>query len=168
MASLQFGELNNEQSERLEKFYNICSGANFQSTIPPNIKLAIWEKFVLLCTMSAITTISSFRLAIKRRSRFSKFNSTNNAGSSRYWYKKNIEFEKNIVENKMKLIDNLPEQMVASMCGDYRRGLKLELPWLSGYIFTEGKKLKIPTPANNFIYSVLKHHSNGEHPLIQN
>ena len=58
MASLQFGELNNEQSERLEKFYNICSGANFQSTIPSNIKLAIWEKFVLLCTMSAITTIS--------------------------------------------------------------------------------------------------------------
>ena len=58
--------------------------------------------------------------------------------------------------------------MVASMCGDYRRGLKLELPWLSGYIVAEGKKLKIPTPANYFIYSILKHHSNGGHPLIQN
>ena len=169
MASLQFGEVNNEQSERLEKFYNICSGANFQSTIPPNIKLAIWEKFVLLCTMSAITTISRLPIGPLREDPDSRnliqqiMQEVVDIGT-----KKNIEFEKNIVENKMKLIDNLPEQMVASMCGDYRRGLKLELPWLSGYVFTEGKKLGISTPANNFIYSVLKHHSNGEHPLIQN
>ena len=67
----------------------------------------------------------------------------------------------------MKLIDNLPEKWW-HLCAGIIDGIKLELPWLSGYIFTEGKKLKIPTPANNFIYSVLKHHSNGEHPLIQN
>ena len=141
MASLQFGELNNEQSERLEKFYNICSGANFQSTIPPNIKLAIWEKFVLLCTMSAITTISRLPIGPLREDPDSRnliqqiMQEVVDIGT-----KKNIEFEKNIVENKMKLIDNLPEQMVASYCGDYRRGLKLELPWLTVVIYLPKEK----------------------------
>ena len=71
---------------------------------------------------------------------------------------KNIEFEKNIVENKMKLIDNLPEKMVASMCGVID-GTQTRITMVKWLYITEGKKLKIPTPANNFIYSVLKHHS---------
>jgi 2-dehydropantoate 2-reductase len=57
--------------------------------------------------------------------------------------------------------------MVASMCGDLRRGNRLELPWLSGTVAQLGKELGIPTPANQFVYAALKLYANGRHPMAQ-
>jgi 2-dehydropantoate 2-reductase len=50
---------------------------------------------------------------------------------------------------------------VASMCGDLRRGNRLELPWLSGMVAKFGKELGISTPANQFVYAALKLYTNG-------
>jgi len=51
--------------------------------------------------------------------------------------------------------------MVASMCGDLRRGYRLELPWLAGTVSKLGKQLNIPTPTLDFVYASLKLYENG-------
>ena len=61
----------------------------------------------------------------------------------------------------MKVVDGYPPMMVASMCGDLRRGNKIEVPWLSGMVSKLGKELGVPTPANQFVYAALKLHANG-------
>jgi 2-dehydropantoate 2-reductase len=57
--------------------------------------------------------------------------------------------------------------MVASMCGDLRRGNRLELPWLAGTVAKLGKELDIATPANQFVYAALKLYIDGRPELAQ-
>ena len=64
-------------------------------------------------------------------------------------------------------IGKMPATMVASMFGDLRRHNKLELPWFAGTVCKLGNELGIDTPANQFVYSALKLHANGKHPMLQ-
>jgi 2-dehydropantoate 2-reductase len=47
------------------------------------------------------------------------------------------------------------------MAHDLDRGNRLELDWLSGKVVELGRKLGVPTPANDVIYAVLKLHRMG-------
>ena len=74
---------------------------------------------------------------------------------------KGVKFEATLIDDQMSKVDTYPATMVASMCGDLRRGNRLELPWLSGMVAQFGKELGIPTPANQFVYTALKLYANG-------
>jgi 2-dehydropantoate 2-reductase len=50
----------------------------------------------------------------------------------------------------------------ASMCEDVERGNRLELDWLQGKVIELGKKFGVPTPANEYVYKVLKLLRNGK------
>ena len=52
---------------------------------------------------------------------------------------KNIQFDDTVINDQLSIIDGYPPSMVASMCGDLRRGHRLELSWFSGTISDLGK-----------------------------
>jgi 2-dehydropantoate 2-reductase len=51
--------------------------------------------------------------------------------------------------------------MKASMAHDLERGNRLELDWLAGKVVQLGRALKVPTPANEAVYAILKSHRSG-------
>ena len=51
--------------------------------------------------------------------------------------------------------------MKASMAVDLDHGNRLELDWLSGRVRELGRQYKIPTPASDTVYTVLKLHRMG-------
>ncbi len=55
-----------------------------------------------------------------------------------------------------------PPHLKASMCEDVERGNRLELDWLQGKVVELGRKLGVPTPANEYVYKVLKLLRNGK------
>jgi len=50
---------------------------------------------------------------------------------------------------------------MASIGNDVRHGSRTELDWLTGKVIALGKRLGLPTPANNFIYAALKLYKDG-------
>ncbi len=162
MASLAFGELNNTQSERARSLLAACSRANIKAEIPDDINRAIWEKYIRLVTMSAMTTlcrmpIGPIRDEIHTRNLLSQILSEIiDVGKA-----KGLKFSDNVFQEQLDIIDGYPPSMVASMCGDLRRGYPLEVPWFSGTIARLGKELNIPTPANGFVYAALKLFEHG-------
>jgi len=72
-----------------------------------------------------------------------------------------VKFDAGLIAEQMARVDGYPPAMVASMCGDLRRGNRLELPWLSGAVAKLGDELGVPTPANHFVYAALKLYANG-------
>jgi len=54
--------------------------------------------------------------------------------------------------------------MKASMAHDLERGNRLELDWLAGKVREFGRQYKIPTPASDTVYTVLKLHRMGSQP----
>ena len=162
MASLAFGELNNTQSERAQSLLTACSRANIKAEIPDDINRAIWEKYIRLVTMSAMTTlcrmpIGPIRDEVHTRNLLSQILAEIiDVGKA-----KGLKFSDNVLQEQLDIIDGYPPSMVASMCGDLRRGYPLEVPWLSGTIVRLGKELNIPTPANGFVYAALKLFEHG-------
>ncbi len=69
---------------------------------------------------------------------------------------KGVNFDSNIVAQKMELVDNLNPQSMTSMQRDIMAGLTSEVEELVQAINVMGNQNGIPTPTYQFMYSVLK------------
>jgi 2-dehydropantoate 2-reductase len=162
MADLFFGELDGKPSPRSQAFYDACKKANIRTHLVDDIHGAIWEKFVRLVTLSAMTSLTRMPIGPIRSDPDTRvlmqqvMEEVVAVGRA-----KGAKLDAGIVADQLAKVDTYPAPMVASMCGDLRRGNRLELPWLSGMVAKFGKELGIPTPANQFVYAALKLYANG-------
>ena len=162
MATLFFGELDGNPSARSKALHDACIKAGIKAELVGDIHKAIWEKYVRLVTMSAMTALTRMPIGPIRSDPDARallqmvMEEVIAIGRAR-----GARLEPDIVPGQMKIIDGYPPGMVASMCGDLRRGNRLELPWLSGLVAKSGQELGIPTPANQFVYAALKLYANG-------
>lgn len=168
MANLFFGELDGKPSARSQAFCDACRRAKVNTELVADINKAIWEKFVRLVTLSAMTSLTRMPAGPLRADPDTRalmqqvMDEVIAVGRA-----KGVRFEADIAVRQMANIDSIPPTMVASMCGDLRRGNRLELPWLSGMVAKFGKELGVPTPANQFVYAALKLYANGRPPEAQ-
>ena len=58
-------------------------------------------------------------------------------------------------------VASFPPTMKASMANDLEAGNRLELDWLAGKVVALGRKLGVPTPANEAVYAILKPYRMG-------
>lgn len=166
MAILQFGELDGTHSPRVEALLEACKRAGIDARVPDDIIKAIWEKFVFLASLSAMTAVTRLPLGPLRedpdtRSLFRQLAEEVVAVGRA----KGVPLGDGTADAMMTRLDGLPPDMVASMLGDLKRGNRLELPWLSGGVVEAGRKLGVPTPAHGFVNTVLKLHAPGRHPM---
>lgn len=166
LAVLQFGELDGSRSPRVQALLEACQRAGIDAKVPDDIHRAIWEKFVFLASLSGMTALVRLPLGPIRedpdtRALFGQLAAEVVAvGAAR-----GVALGEAVVETVMKRLDALPREMHASMLGDLKRGLRLELPWLSGAVVREGERLGVATPAHRFVCVALKLHAHGRHPL---
>lgn len=166
MAILQFGELDGTRSARIEALLEACKRAGIDARVPDDIIKAIWEKFVFLASLSAMTAVTRLPLGPLRddpdtRALFRQLAEEVVAVGRA----KGVPLGDGTADAMMTRLDGLPPDMVASMLGDLKRGNRLELPWLSGGVVEAGRKLGVPTPAHGFVNTVLKLHAPGRHPM---
>ncbi len=162
MANLFFGELDGKPSARAQALHVACKIANVQAELVSDINKTIWEKFVRLVTLSATTALTRMPVGPIRSDPDTRalmqqvMEEVVAVGTA-----KGVKFDADLVADQMSKVDGYPATMVASMCGDLRRGNRLELPWLSGMVARFGKELGVPTPANQFVYAALKLFADG-------
>lgn len=162
MANLFFGELDGKPSARAQALQVACKIANVQSELVTDINKTIWEKYVRLVTLSALTSLTRMPIGPIRADADTRalmqqvMEEVVAVGKA-----KGVKFDDGLVADQMSKVETYPPGMVASMCGDLRRGNRLELPWLSGMVAQFGKELGVPTPANQFVYAALKLYANG-------
>lgn len=159
---LVFGEYNRTRSERLEKLSEACSKAHIKAVLADDIEAYLWEKFVVLIAMSAVT--SSCRLPIgkvrsEQATRELLLDAMREAAA--IGKAKGVRIPDDIVEKQMGYLDNLAPDVSSSMHYDIEHGNRLELPWLSGTVVQLGKQLNIPTPVNRALVGVLSPHVMG-------
>ena len=162
MANLFFGELDGKPSARAQGFAELCKKAGISTHLVDDIHTAIWEKYVRLVTLSALTSLTRMPIGPIRsdpdtRALMQQVMEEVVAIARA----KGAKLDANIVADQLTKVDGYPATMVASMCGDLRRGNRLELPWLSGTVAKLGKELDIQTPANQFVYAALKLYAMG-------
>ncbi len=151
-----FGEQDNSFSERIQGVKRVFDTAQIKNTISQDIVLEIWKKFLFISTISGLGGLTRVPLGKIRESEFlyetlektarEIINVANAKGISLGEDHFNAVFE---------IINKMDPDTTASAQRDIMDGRPSELENFNGYIVKEGKKLKIPTPVNTFIYECL-------------
>ena len=151
-----FGENNNQKTERLNTLKALFDKAEIKNTIPEDIHLDIWKKFLFIVTISGIGALTRSVFGVLREDddlRQIMYQTANEIVAVAN--AKGINLINSDVELVLKAVDNLDYNTTASMQRDVMEGRPSELENFNGYIEKEGKKLHITTPANTFTYHCL-------------
>ena len=165
LQRLTFGELDGSRSARGERLYDACRKAGIETVLSDNIQRAIWDKFVFIVGLSAMTTLTRLPIGPIREEPLTRqlladiMREADAVARAR-----GVDLGADSVERQLGFMDTLPAGMIASMLGDLRRGNRLELPWLSGAVVRLGDSLGVATPANRFVCAALTLHANGRNP----
>ena len=160
--SIKFGEAGGGMSERAIRFRDACMAAGVGAEVVPDIRAALWHKFVGLAVNASLTSLvrkpagvcyHDPDLLALARSGFAEGAAVAKAMG--------IGLPDDIVEWQVKNHQNFPPDMYASMYQDVARGRRLELDSLSGLIVRKGRELGLPTPFHSMAYACLKPYING-------
>ncbi len=151
-----FGELDNEISDRIKEVDKVFKEANFLSTVPEDIHVEVWTKFMFIATVSGIGGLT--RVTIKEMADDNYLNNVMRQTATEIYNvakAKKINLSEKIVDGIMNFIENQPAGTTASTQRDIMEGRPSELENFNGYIVREGKNLDVEVPTNEFIYHCL-------------
>ncbi|MGA9326525.1 MAG: ketopantoate reductase C-terminal domain-containing protein, partial [Salegentibacter sp.] len=148
--------LNNEKTERILRVKELFDEAGINNTIPEDIKLEIWKKFLYITTVSGIGGLTRVPVDKIRESEYLYDLMQKTAEEIKAVANvKGIPLEKEHLKKAFQIVENQPEGTTASTQRDIMAGKPSELENFNGYIVKEGRKLNVETPVNHFIYECL-------------
>jgi 2-dehydropantoate 2-reductase len=161
-ASFSFGEADGSMSERGQRLKDACDRAGLNPNFSDKIDIAVWMKFVRICTMAGITSTTRKPIGelrsdpdIRRVIEASIHEAVAVARA------KGVPLPDHAIAQELKGIDDFPAPMVASMVHDLNGGKRMELDWISGAVCRFGREVGVPTPTHDAFYAVLKPYKDG-------
>jgi 2-dehydropantoate 2-reductase len=162
LATIIFGERDGVATARAETLRDVLKGAGIKTILSPDINKAIWQKFIMLVGLSALTTVTGQTIGPIRDNPETHALLEQVMGETAAVARaRGIDDSDDILAKALGFVDGLPAAMTSSMAGDRERGNRLELDWLSGAVVRIGADLGVPTPANQSIVDTLKGDTGG-------
>src|SRR5262245_35258258 len=162
-AILEFGEADGKPSPRTEAFHAACVAAGIDATLSRNISRTIWAKFAMLAPVSGMTALTRGPIGPVRanaKSRALLQAAIEEAVALGVALKAGLVPED--AARTLKLIDGLPNGMVASMCHDLLSGKPIEVEGLSGAVARLAAQNGVAAPTHAFIAAALAPFTDGK------
>ncbi|MEI6303568.1 MAG: 2-dehydropantoate 2-reductase [Betaproteobacteria bacterium] len=164
MQRIVQGEYDGRASARAAFLHEALLKAGVKAELSADVRRSIWEKYVFLVGLSAVTTSTRTRLGPIRA----------NAQSRAFLLQlmrevvavgraQGVALDADFADNRLAFADTLPEDMTSSMHHDLERGNRLEVDWLSGGVVQLGRAKGVPTPANEAVCNILALHARPAH-----
>jgi 2-dehydropantoate 2-reductase len=156
VPSVEFGELDNQPSLRSQALLEQFQRTGIEATVPADIHLSMWNKFLFISSTSGLGALTRVPVGYyrslpgARKIMQDALNECYQVGIAM-----GIAFPADSVINTLAFIDSLPPNTVPSMQRDIMDGCPSELESQNGAIVHMGRRLGIPTPIHEFIYSTL-------------
>jgi 2-dehydropantoate 2-reductase len=163
-AKIRFGRADKKPDATLDAFVAAGKAAKLDVDLAADIERERWEKFIFLTAMagSTATLRSSIGPIAADPDGRAFFNDLMDEAFA-VGRAKGVNLDHAFVDERMAFItsDRMEPGMKASMAHDLERGNRLELDWLTGKVRALGRELKVPTPASDIVFKVLKLHRLG-------
>jgi 2-dehydropantoate 2-reductase len=154
--TVAFGELDRRASARLERLRRSFEKAGVVADIPPDINVAIWEKFLFIASLSGLGAATRAPAGVVRalpETRALVLGALDEiAAVARA---RGVRLPADSGQRTLAFIDALPAEATASMQRDVIEGRPSELEAQNGAVVRLGTAAGVPTPVNAFIYAVL-------------
>lgn len=163
LERLAFGEFDKKISARAQAFLDACKASDIKADIPADISLELWQKFVVIVTMSSITSAMRSTIGPIRANPYARQFALDTmkevvaVGRAR-----GIPLEADFAEKRFPHIDAMSPDMRASMSLDLELGRPLELPWLAGAVVDMGATAGVPTPCCRAVRDILALYVDGK------
>src|SRR5262249_23812551 len=148
---IKFGELDNKQTERVERLRQCFAHANVSVEVPTNIIKALWDKFLLVTSFGGVGSITRVPLGVTRAIPETRrllelcLRETLAVAKAR-----NVSMADTAVADAMKHYDALPPNATTSLQRDIVDGKQSELYYWNRAIVRLGREVAVPTPTNQF------------------
>jgi 2-dehydropantoate 2-reductase len=163
LQKLVFGEYDGRRSARAEALLEACRRGGIDAELSLDIRKAIWEKFVFLVGLSAVTTTIRLPIGpIRTNPRTRRFLLETMREVVAVGQTHGVALSAEYAEDRLAFCDGLPAEMVSAMYHDLERGNRLEVDWLSGGVVELGQAVGMPTPVNRAVSDILALHANGK------
>lgn len=151
-----FGELDNRRSARVEALQAAFSGAHVGAIVPPDIHVAIWEKFMLVATWSGLGAVTRAPIGVwlqlpgTRAMATAALHEVVALANAR-----GVALAPTQVDATLRFLDTMPYEGTASMQRDIMEGRPSELEAQNGAVVRLGIAAGVPTPTHTFLYHAL-------------
>ncbi|HKE02378.1 MAG TPA: 2-dehydropantoate 2-reductase [Planctomycetota bacterium] len=162
LLKIAFGSRSGAADPRAAKLESACRGAGIDATLSRDIEVRLWEKFVFLASVSAITCLGDLRLGEIRScdetrallaDAMREVVAVGRAHGAR--------LADDVVDRALGVADSLPPETTSSMHHDLASGRRLEVDWLSGAVVRLGREKGIDAPIHRTAHACLKPRAGG-------
>lgn len=159
---IRFGELAGGTSVRTEGLLEVLRRAGIQAELHPDVRVALWEKFLFICGLSGLTALTRLPLGAilgcpetrgLLRGVMEEVESVGRAEA--------IALPVSCADQALALMEGLDPSVRGSLYYDLAAGRRLELDTLNGTVVRLGRERGVPTPLNFAIYAALKPYADG-------
>lgn len=154
--TIAFGELNRQPSERAERLRRAFVQAGVAADIPPDIHVAMWNKFLFIAAFSGVGAITRAPAGIVRR--VPETRQMLEAAMREVLavaQARGVGLTEAAIDRTMAFIDRLAEGATASMQRDILDGRPSELAFQNGAVMRIGQEVGVATPLHTTIYHSL-------------
>ena len=162
---IQLGELDGPPSPRTERVVEALARAGIKAQVRPDMRVALWEKFVLICGLSGLTALTRLPLGAvlacpETRTLFGQvMEETQTVGQAT-----GVPVPGDHAAKMMKFFQGSDPAIRGSLYYDLAAGRRLEIETLNGTVVRLGQERGVPTPANFAVYAALKPYADGAPP----
>ncbi len=154
--TVAFGELDLRPSARLERLRRAFERAGVSARIPPDIHVAMWEKFLFIASLSGLGAVTRAPAGLLRalpETRAMLVQAL--AEIAAVARARGVALAPDAEERTLAFIDALPPDATASMQRDVMAGRPSEIEAQNGAVVRLGKASGVPTPVSAFVYAAL-------------
>lgn len=168
-ASITFGELDHRPSERTERLRDLLSRRGIAAEIPPDIHVALWEKFLFIVPLGGIGAVTRATVGTLRTLPETRWMLEEGMHEIRaVAHGRKISLADDLVARTMDFVDTLPPEGTSSMQRDILAGKPSELEAWNGAVVRLGRQAGVATPLHDFLYRSLlpqERRARGQFPL---
>ncbi len=155
--SIVIGELDNRRTDRIQTIEGTLNRAGLETTIAPDINVALWMKFLFIASFSGVGAIANAPAGILRTDPELRAQMLR-AMEEIYGlaHARTIKLPPNSIETVMAGINSLPEDATSSMQRDIAAGKPSELESQNGAVVHMARESGVEVPTHELIYAKLK------------
>ncbi len=153
---VKFGELDNQRSQRVERLLDMFKSAGVTAIVPPDIRVAMWMKFLTIAAWSGMGAVTRAPAGIwrslpeTRRMAEQSLREIIAVAAAL-----GVSLPENALETTMAIYDGQVPESTASLQRDVMQGRPSELDAQIGAVVRFGQQAGVSTPCNIFIYNSL-------------
>jgi 2-dehydropantoate 2-reductase len=159
---IRFGELAGGSSPRTEALLPVLRKAGIKAELHPEIRVALWEKFVLICGLSGLTALTRLPigsiLACPDTRELLGRTMDEVAAVARAC---GVALPPDCVDRTVAFFDAANPAIRGSLHYDLVAGRRLEIDTLNGAVVRLGRAHGVPTPLNFAIFAALRPYADG-------